>query len=87
MNEGDLKNEMKIMLVEHLMLKVSPEEIDADKPLFSEEGLGLDSIDALEIVVALEKRYGIKIPNSETARQAMASVTALAEYVREHRQT
>jgi acyl carrier protein len=61
-----------------------PDEIDASAPLFG-EGLGLDSLDALELVVMLEKDYAIKITDIEVGRQAFASVTSLAEFIGEHR--
>jgi acyl carrier protein len=69
------------MMVENLMLKVSKEEIGDNLPLFGPEGLGLDSIDALELVVSLEKKFGVTVPNSETARKALATVESIAEYV------
>lgn len=85
MSEPDLREELKAMMVECLMLKMAPGDIDNDTPLFGPEGLGLDSIDALELVVSLEKRYGVVTPNSEVARKAFRSVTALAEHVAENR--
>lgn len=85
MSHTDLNDEIKQLLVENLMLKVAPAEIKDDEPLFGEHGLGLDSIDALEIVVAVEKRYGVKIPSSEVAREALRSVGALADYVAQHK--
>jgi acyl carrier protein len=69
------------MMVENLMLKVSKEEIGDHLPLFGPDGLGLDSIDALELVVSLEKKFGVTVPNSETARKALATVESIAEYV------
>jgi acyl carrier protein len=69
------------MMVENLMLKVSKEEIGDNLPLFGPDGLGLDSIDALELVVSLEKKFGVTVPNSETARKALATVESIAEYV------
>ena len=72
-------------MVENLMLKVSKEEIANDLPLFGPEGLGLDSIDALELVVSLEKKFGVTVPNSETARQALATVESIATYVETNR--
>ena len=77
----DLREEIKEMMVENLMLKVPKEEIGDALPLFGAEGLGLDSIDALEIVVSLEKKYGVTIPNSETARTALATVNSIHDYV------
>ena len=78
---NDLRDEIKTMMVENLMLKVPKEQIGNDLPLFSPEGLGLDSIDALELVVSLEKRFGVTVPNSEVAKQALASVNTIHDYL------
>jgi acyl carrier protein len=85
MPEDNLRDAIKEMMVENLMLKVTKEEIADDLPLFGPGGLGLDSIDALELVVSLEKKFGVSVPNSETARQALATVDSIHEYVLEHR--
>ena len=77
----DLRTEIKEMMVENLMLKVPKEEISDDLPLFGAEGLGLDSIDALELVVSMEKKFGVTVPNSETARAALATVNSIHDYV------
>ena len=77
----DLREPIKEMMVENLMLKVSKEEIGNDLPLFGPEGLGLDSIDALELVVSLEKKFGVTVPNSDIARQALATVNTINDYV------
>lgn len=72
---------IKRLIVESLHLDgVRPESIGDDQPLFG-EGLGLDSVDALELVVALEKEFGIKIKSQEMGREAFASVEALAGFV------
>ena len=81
----ELKESIKEMMVENLMLKVSKEDIGDDLPLFDPEGLGLDSIDALELVVSLEKRFGVTVPNSDVAKNAMATVNTIADYVEQHR--
>jgi acyl carrier protein len=81
MPEDNLREAIKEMMVENLMLKVSKEEIGDDLPLFGADGLGLDSIDALELVVSLEKRFGVSVPNSETARQALATVNTIHGYI------
>ena len=81
----DLKDEIKQMMVENLMLKTPKEEILDDLPLFGPEGLGLDSIDALELVVSLEKKFGVSVANSEVARTALASVNTIAHYVTANR--
>ena len=83
MADDNLRNAIKTMMVESLMLKVTKEEIRDDMPLFGPGGLGLDSIDALELVVQLEKEFGIKISNSEESRTALASLPKLAAFIRE----
>lgn len=81
----DLIAELKQYIIQALKLKtVKPENIDPDAPLFG-SGLGLDSIDALELVVMLERHYGIKIEEMEAARAAFASVRAMAKFVTEKR--
>jgi acyl carrier protein len=73
---------LKKLIVETLRLEdIAPGDIPDDEPLIG-GGLSLDSIDALELVVRLEKEFGIKIASSEEARLALASVSALAAYVR-----
>ncbi|HEY5894041.1 MAG TPA: phosphopantetheine-binding protein [Chthoniobacterales bacterium] len=79
------KDEIRAMLVKSLMLKMPPEEITDDLPLFDVDGLGLDSIDALELVVSLEKNFGVGIPNSDVAKVALRSVDSLHEYVNAER--
>jgi acyl carrier protein len=81
MPDENLRDEIKTMMVESLMLKISKEEIGDALPLFGADGLGLDSIDALELVVGLEKRFGVTVPNSETARQALATVNSIHDYI------
>ena len=80
-----LRARLKILIVETLKLDdVRPEDIPDDEPLFGSPRFGLDSIDALELVVRLEKEFGVKIGSSEESRRALASVTALADYIRSH---
>ena len=81
MSDENLRESIKEMMVENLMLRVSKEEISDDMALFGPDGLGLDSIDALELVVSLEKKFGVTVPNSETAREALASVNSIHDYV------
>ena len=79
-----LKVEIKQLLIENLMLQKTPAEIGDDSPLFGPGGLGLDSVDALQIVVALDKTYGLKIPDPETAKSVLASVAAITAAVGTH---
>ena len=73
--------ELKSKIIESLKLQdITPEQIDDDAPLFG-TGLGLDSIDALELVVLLEKEYGIVIKDIEEGRPAFRSVKTLAEFI------
>ena len=82
---SELKTQLKEMIIKAANLEdVAPDGIDDTQPLFV-EGLGLDSIDALELSVALEANYGINISDTETARAAFASIDALAKFVSEHR--
>ena len=79
----DLVEELKKLIIETLRLEeITPEDIEDDGPLFG-DGLGLDSIDALELVVALEKTYGVVIPDSEVGERVFRSVHTLAQFVRE----
>lgn len=81
MSNHDLNLRIKEMLVSSLMLKMAPEEIGDDTPLFSPDGLALDSIDALELAVAIEKTFGVATPSAEVARTAFLSVITIADYV------
>lgn len=81
MNKNELLIELKELIIKRLKLEdIKPDEIQDDGPLFG-EGLGLDSIDALELVVALEKNYGIRIPDEDVGKEAFRSVNALADYI------
>ena len=83
-NAAELKTQIKRLLVENLMLQTGAEEIADDLPLFGPGSLGLDSVDALQIVVALDKNYGLKIPNPEAAKTILQSVNTIAAAVEEH---
>ncbi len=74
---------LKILIVESLRLDdIRPEDIPDDEPLFGSSRFGLDSVDALELVVRLEKEFGIKISSSEESRDALSSVAGLAAFIR-----
>ncbi|MBW0001419.1 MAG: acyl carrier protein [Verrucomicrobia bacterium] len=81
MSSQELKEQIKDMLITNLMLRVPKEEIENDLPLFGVDGLGLDSIDALQLVVSMEKTFGVGVPNSEVARVALASVNSIHDYI------
>ena len=77
--------ELKEQLIDVLNLEeMTPDEIDTDAPLFG-DGLGLDSIDALEIIVLLEKKYGIKLANAAEGKAIFTSIRSIAEYVSKNR--
>jgi acyl carrier protein len=79
----DLKHKLKELLIERLKFEdMTPDDIGDDEPLFA-GGLGLDSIDALEIVVMLETEFGIKVKNENSARDYFRSVSTLATLVEE----
>lgn len=82
-----LELEVKQLIIEVLQLEdITPDDIGSAAPLFG-EGLGLDSIDALELGVALQRRYGISLsPDSEYTRRHFASIQALAAMIETHRQ-
>ena len=78
------RQQIKQLMVENLMLQVAASEIGDEQPLFGPGSLGLDSVDALQLVVALDKSYGLKIPNPDRAREVLRSVCSIAEAVAEH---
>ncbi len=75
-----LEDRLKRLIVDRLKLEVDPASIDSAQPLFG-EGLGLDSIDALELVLGVEQEFGVKIEDQEMGSRALSSVAALAEFV------
>lgn len=79
----NLVEELKQHIIEELNLEdTTPADIDAAAPLFGDEGLGLDSIDALEITMLLEKYYNIKITDHKQAREIYSSINSIAEYIK-----
>lgn len=83
---NELIDKLKQELIEVLNLEeVQPADIDNNAPLFGDEGLGLDSIDALELIVLLEKNYGIKLSDPKQGRDIFKDMTTMAEYVSKHR--
>jgi len=83
----ELKTTLKEQIIESLNLQgMKPEDIDDQAPLFG-EGLGLDSIDSLELMVLLERNYGIKIEDAREGRKVLTSVASMAEYIQTHQKT
>jgi acyl carrier protein len=81
MDRNELKRSLKNLVVDGLRLQdVRPEDIEDAAPIFV-EGLGLDSVDALELVVLVEERYNIQIPDEDVGKRAFASIEALTDYV------
>ena len=81
MQENELIEKLRVEIIQQLNLEdVNPEDIDPDAALFG-EGLGLDSIDALELIVLLEKNYGIKIEDPKDGKKVFASIRTLAKFI------
>jgi acyl carrier protein len=80
-NTVAIKQDIKRLMVENLMLQISAEEIGDDQPLFGPGSVGLDSVDALQLVVALDKTYGLKIADPEAARQILQTVNTIVDAV------
>ena len=81
----ELIQKLKQEIIEVLNLEdLTPADIDADAPLFG-EGLGLDSIDALELIVLLERNYGIKLKDAAEGKAVFKSVSVMADYIEAHR--
>ena len=86
-NTTEIKQNVRKLMVENLMLQISPEEIGDDQPLFGPGSVGLDSVDALQLVVALDKTYGLKIADPEAAKKILQNVNTIAEAVIKHQAT
>lgn len=81
----ELINTLKSQIIQALNLEeMTPEDIDNDAPLFG-DGLGLDSIDALELIVILEKNYGIKLASPAEGKEIFKSINCIAEYISKNR--
>ena len=77
---------LKALIIASLKLDdIARADIPDDEPLIGSPRFGLDSLDALEMVLAIEREFGVKIGSSEESRQALASISALAAYIRQHR--
>ncbi|HEX5773438.1 MAG TPA: phosphopantetheine-binding protein [Geomobilimonas sp.] len=81
----ELIDKVKQLIIDSLRIEgMAPADIETDAPLFG-EGLGLDSIDALQLVVAMEKEYGVVVPDAATGTKVFRSVRSMTDYIAEHR--
>lgn len=79
-------NDFKQFLINGLKLEdISADDINDSDPLFGDEGLGLDSVDSIELVLTIEKEYGIKISNSEQYQEIFKSVNSLLKYINDNK--
>lgn len=86
MMNAELVEELKEEIIKALNLEeMSPDELDAEAPIFGEDGIGLDSIDALELIVLLEKKYGIKMTNPAEGKKVFKSIACIADFVSKNR--
>ncbi|WP_341433631.1 phosphopantetheine-binding protein [Mesomycoplasma ovipneumoniae] len=82
----NLINELKLKVIDALNLEgMTPGDIDSNAPLFGDEGLGLDSIDVLELIVLLEKNYGIHLATPADGKKVFQSIAVMADYVAANR--
>ena len=79
----EITRRVKEMIVGQLRLTLDPGEIGDDAPLFGAEGMGFDSVDALELVLGMEQHFGVDIPDEEVGRRVLQSVRTMADFVRE----
>ena len=82
-NQPELYDRVKKMIVKAARLKISPESIENTEPLFG-GSMGLDSIDALEVVVALEKEFGVRIPDADVGRKVLVSVETVVKFIEDN---
>lgn len=81
-NHEDLPKRIKEVMIDELMLPDGVDDIADDAELFDPAGLSLDSVDALQLVVGLEKNFGLKIPDAEAAKDILKNVNSIAEAIR-----
>ena len=82
MTKNEMESALKVAIIDGLRLEdVTAEDIDSSAPLFEDSGLMLDSLDAVELVVVVEKHFGVAIADAEEARKAFTSVSGLADFI------
>ena len=83
----DIKQKLKLVIIKDLALEdISVDSINDDSPIFGEGGLGLDSLDAVEMVVIIQKNFGVQIKDMTIGREVFQSINTLAEYIQENMQ-
>jgi len=82
--KSELKSQVKKQIVQFLNLSVAPENIKDEEPLFG-EGLGLDSIDSIELIVLLSREYGIEIKDPKEGRKILTDINTMVDYIEKHR--
>lgn len=83
----DIKQKLKQVIIKDLALEdISVDSINDDSPIFGEGGLGLDSLDAVELVVIIQKNFGVPIKDMAKGREVFQSINTLAEYIQENMQ-
>ena len=87
METAELKQQLKGQIIKFLnLLSISPDDIKDDEPLFGEgEGLGLDSIDSIELIVLLDREYGISIKDPKEGRKILVDINTMVNYIEQHR--
>ena len=85
METAELKQQLKKQIIEFLnLISVKPDDIKDDEPLFG-EGLGLDSIDSIELIVLLQREYGISIQDPKEGRKILVDINTMVSYIEQHR--
>ncbi|MEA1921869.1 MAG: phosphopantetheine-binding protein [Pseudomonadota bacterium] len=86
MHETSLREQLKKIIIEELNLEdIDASELNDNDPLFGDEGLGLDSLDAVELVVLIQKHFDVEIKDMEEGREALASISSLADFIETRR--
>jgi acyl carrier protein len=84
MEREELKTQLKQQIIQYLnLMETTPDDIADDEPLFG-DGLGLDSIDSIELIVLLEREYGIKIQDPKEGRKILVDINTMADYIQSH---
>ncbi len=86
MKNNNLSEQLKKIIIEELNLEdIEASGINDDDPLFGDEGLGLDSLDAVELVVLIQKHFGVEIKDMEEGKVALASISSLVDFINNHK--